>query len=103
MSVSSPCLLAKIAVVVGGTSGIGRAISLGLADAGAAVIASGRNKDKVDAVAAELESKHSRTLRVTCDIASRPSLKICFSRCCSALAQLTSSLTAPQKFAARRH
>ncbi len=75
MSAPSPSLQGKIAVVVGGTSGIGRAISLGLADAGAAVIASGRNKDRVDAVAAELESKHSLTLRVTCDIASRASLE----------------------------
>ena len=75
MSAPSPSLQGKIAVVVGGTSGIGRAISLGLADAGAAVIASGRNKDKVDAVAIELESKNSRTLRTTCDIASRASLE----------------------------
>ena len=75
MSTPSPSLQGKIAVVVGGTSGIGRAISLGLGDAGAAVIASGRNKNKVDAVATELESKNSRTLRVTCDIASRSSLE----------------------------
>src|ERR1700688_4702916 len=75
MSAPSPSLQGKIAVVVGGTSGIGRAISLGLADAGAAVIASGRNKDKVDAVAIELESRKSRTLRATCDIASRASLE----------------------------
>jgi NAD(P)-dependent dehydrogenase (short-subunit alcohol dehydrogenase family) len=75
MTSASINLQDKIAVVLGGTSGIGRAISLGLADAGAAVIASGRSKDKIDAVAAELESKHSRTLRVTCDIASRASLE----------------------------
>ena len=75
MTPASINLQGKIAVILGGTSGIGRAISLGLADAGAAVIASGRNKDKVAAVAAELESKHSRTLRVTCDIASRASLE----------------------------
>jgi NAD(P)-dependent dehydrogenase (short-subunit alcohol dehydrogenase family) len=52
MNSASLSLQSKIAVVIGGTSGIGRAISLGLADAGAAVIASGRNKDKVDSVAA---------------------------------------------------
>jgi NAD(P)-dependent dehydrogenase (short-subunit alcohol dehydrogenase family) len=67
-------LQGKIAVVVGGTSGIGRAITLGFADAGAAVIASGRSKEKVDSVAAELEAKNSSTLRVTCDISSRASL-----------------------------
>jgi len=75
MTPASIHLEGKIAVVIGGTSGIGRAISLGLADAGAAVIASGRNKDKVDAVAAELDAKNSSTMRVTCDIASRASLE----------------------------
>jgi NAD(P)-dependent dehydrogenase (short-subunit alcohol dehydrogenase family) len=75
MNLASLSLTGKIAVVVGGTSGIGRAISLGLADAGAAVIASGRNKDKVDSVAAQLEAKNSSTMRLTCDIASRASLE----------------------------
>lgn len=40
-------LAGKVAVVVGGTSGIGRALSLGLSDAGADVLATSRNKDKV--------------------------------------------------------
>src|ERR1700676_3470430 len=75
MSAPSLSLQGKIAVVVGGTAGIGRAISLGLADAGAAVIASGRHKDKVDSVAAELEAKNCRTMRVTCDIPSHASLE----------------------------
>jgi NAD(P)-dependent dehydrogenase (short-subunit alcohol dehydrogenase family) len=75
MNPASLSLIGKIAVVIGGTSGIGRAISLSLADAGAAVIASGRNKDKVDSVAAELEAKNASTMRVACDIASRASLE----------------------------
>ena len=75
MTPASINLQGKIAVVLGGTSVIGRAISLGLADAGAAVIASGRNKDKVDAVAIELESRNFHTLRATCDIACRGSLE----------------------------
>jgi NAD(P)-dependent dehydrogenase (short-subunit alcohol dehydrogenase family) len=75
MNPAALSLQSKIAVVIGGTSGIGRAISLGLADAGAAVIASGKNKDKVDSVAAELEAKNCSTMRVTCDIASRASLE----------------------------
>jgi NAD(P)-dependent dehydrogenase (short-subunit alcohol dehydrogenase family) len=75
MNAASLSLQGKIAVVVGGTAGIGRAISLGLAEAGAAVIASARNKDKVDIVAAELEAKNCSTMRATCDIASRASLE----------------------------
>jgi NAD(P)-dependent dehydrogenase (short-subunit alcohol dehydrogenase family) len=75
MKTASINLQGKIAVVVGGTSGIGRAITLGFADAGAAVIASGRSKEKVDSVAIELEAKHFSTLRATCDISSRASLE----------------------------
>ena len=45
----------RIAVVTGGTSGIGRAISLGLAEAGADVIATGRRPQQVDETAAEIE------------------------------------------------
>jgi NAD(P)-dependent dehydrogenase (short-subunit alcohol dehydrogenase family) len=75
MNAPSLSLQGKIAVVIGGTAGIGRAISLGFADAGAAVIASARNKDKVDSVATELEAKNCSTMRMTCDIASRASLE----------------------------
>src|ERR1700738_2752741 len=75
MNAASLRLQGKIAVIVGGTAGIGRAISLGFAAAGAAVIASGRNKDKVDSVAAELTARNCSTIRVTCDVGSRASLE----------------------------
>ena len=52
-------LQGKIAVVVGGTQGIGRAIALGLAEAGANVIASSRSAEAVSEMAAELESRGS--------------------------------------------
>ena len=41
----------RTAVVVGGTTGIGRALALGLADAGANVVATGRRQALVDEVA----------------------------------------------------
>jgi NAD(P)-dependent dehydrogenase (short-subunit alcohol dehydrogenase family) len=65
----------KIAVVLGGTSGIGRGIALAFADAGADVVASARRKENVDAVANELEQKGRATLRVVSDVADRPSLE----------------------------
>jgi NAD(P)-dependent dehydrogenase (short-subunit alcohol dehydrogenase family) len=65
----------KIAVVLGGTSGIGRGITLAFADAGADVIATARRKENVDAVANELEQKGRATLRVTSDVADRASLE----------------------------
>ena len=58
----------KTAVVIGGTSGIGRALSLGLADAGADVIASARRQENVDETASEIERRGSRTLRLCSDL-----------------------------------
>jgi NAD(P)-dependent dehydrogenase (short-subunit alcohol dehydrogenase family) len=65
----------RTAVVVGGTSGIGRALALGLAEAGANVVATGRRADLVDAVAGEIEAAGRRSLRVPCDVADASSLE----------------------------
>jgi NAD(P)-dependent dehydrogenase (short-subunit alcohol dehydrogenase family) len=65
----------KVAVVIGGTSGIGRALSLGLAEAGADIVASGRRQQNVEEVASEIESAGRRTLRQSCDIGDRESLQ----------------------------
>jgi len=68
-------LKSKTAVVIGGTSGIGRALSLGLADAGADVVASSRRQEAVDDTAAEIERRGVRTLRQCSDVAKRASLQ----------------------------
>jgi NAD(P)-dependent dehydrogenase (short-subunit alcohol dehydrogenase family) len=65
----------KIAVVLGGTSGIGQAIARGFARAGATTIASSRDRERVDAQAAELESLGSKTLRIPSDVQDRASLQ----------------------------
>lgn len=65
----------KTAVVIGGTSGIGRALSLGLADAGADVVASARRQQQVDDTAAEIERRGRRTLRICSDLGNRASLE----------------------------
>jgi NAD(P)-dependent dehydrogenase (short-subunit alcohol dehydrogenase family) len=65
----------KIAVVTGGTSGIGRALSLGLADAGADVIASARRQQQVEETATEIESSGRKTLRLSSDVCDRASLE----------------------------
>jgi NAD(P)-dependent dehydrogenase (short-subunit alcohol dehydrogenase family) len=68
----------RVAVVVGGTTGIGRALALGFAEAGATVVASSRKVDQVEAVSTELEARGSRTLRQTSDVADKASLeKLC--------------------------
>jgi NAD(P)-dependent dehydrogenase (short-subunit alcohol dehydrogenase family) len=65
----------KVAVVTGGTSGIGRALSLGLADAGADVIATARRQQQVDDTASEIESRGRQTLRLASDVGDRESLE----------------------------
>ncbi|WP_035355709.1 SDR family NAD(P)-dependent oxidoreductase [Edaphobacter aggregans] len=62
------------AVVIGGTSGIGRALALGLARAGADVAASSRSREMVDAIADEIESLGVASLRVASDVCDRDSL-----------------------------
>ena len=67
-------LSGRTAVVVGGTTGIGHALSLGLADAGADVVASSRRLEEVQKTAAEIEAKGRRTLHLTSDVKDRASL-----------------------------
>ena len=74
MSYQPLSLDGKIAVVTGGTSGIGRAMSLGLAEAGADVIATARRQQQVDETASAIEALGRRTLRQASDVCDRSSL-----------------------------
>jgi NAD(P)-dependent dehydrogenase (short-subunit alcohol dehydrogenase family) len=67
-------LRGKVAVVVGATSGLGRAIAIGLAEAGADVVPTGRRKPELEEVCARIEAAGSATLRQTTDVARRASL-----------------------------
>ena len=64
----------KVAVITGGTSGIGRALSIGLAQAGVDVIATARRKQQVEETAAAIEALGRKTLRVESDVTDRASL-----------------------------
>jgi NAD(P)-dependent dehydrogenase (short-subunit alcohol dehydrogenase family) len=68
-------LTGRTAVVVGGTTGIGRALSLGLAQAGADVVASARRPEEVNATAGEIERLGRQTLRCTSDVTNRATLQ----------------------------
>jgi NAD(P)-dependent dehydrogenase (short-subunit alcohol dehydrogenase family) len=65
----------KVAVVIGGSSGIGRTLARGLAEAGADVVPSARRLELVNPLAGEIESMGRRSLRVSCDVADRGSLE----------------------------
>ena len=68
-------LSGRVAVVVGGTSGIGREMALGFADAGADVVSVGRRAPLVDAVADAIEARGRRTLRLPADTTDAASLE----------------------------
>lgn len=68
-------LSGRTALVIGGTSGIGRAITLGLADAGADVVASSRRRAEGKSVAEEIRSRGRRTIEATSDVLDRGSLE----------------------------
>jgi len=67
-------LSGRVAVVVGGTSGIGQTIGRGLAEAGADVIPTGRRTDMVDAAAKEIEALDRKSMRIGSDVLDRGSL-----------------------------
>jgi len=71
---SSLDLHGRVAIVVGGTAGLGRAIALGLAEAGAHVVATGRRLELVISVSAEIERMGRRTVRFASDVRSRSSM-----------------------------
>jgi NAD(P)-dependent dehydrogenase (short-subunit alcohol dehydrogenase family) len=68
-------LTGRVAVVMGGTSGLGHAIALGLARAGADVVATSRRQEQVEQAAGEIEATGRRTLRATCDVADRAQIQ----------------------------
>ena len=71
----------KVAVVVGGSSGIGRTMALGLAQGGADVVSSARRVELVNSLADEIEALGKKTLRITCDVADRASLEKLLAAC----------------------
>jgi NAD(P)-dependent dehydrogenase (short-subunit alcohol dehydrogenase family) len=64
----------KTAVVIGGTSGIGLALSRALAQAGANVVPTGRREEHVRAATSAIEALGSRSLATTCDVTDGASL-----------------------------
>jgi NAD(P)-dependent dehydrogenase (short-subunit alcohol dehydrogenase family) len=68
-------LTGRVAVVTGGTTGIGHAIAVGLAEAGADVVASSRRAEQVEKAAKEIEALGRSSLRVTSDVTDRSSLE----------------------------
>jgi NAD(P)-dependent dehydrogenase (short-subunit alcohol dehydrogenase family) len=75
----------KTAVVIGGTSGIGLALTKGLAQAGANVVPTGRREPEARAAAAAVQGLGRKSLAVTCDVTENVSLERLLSEVCAAL------------------
>jgi len=67
-------LTGRVAVVIGGTSGLGRAIALGLAEAGADVVATGRREELAAEVSHSIEHLGRRSLALAADAHDRGSV-----------------------------
>jgi NAD(P)-dependent dehydrogenase (short-subunit alcohol dehydrogenase family) len=67
-------LTGRVAVVIGGTSGLGRAIAVGLARSGAHVAPTGRRRELLEEVCAEVEARGRETLRQPVDVLRRESI-----------------------------
>jgi NAD(P)-dependent dehydrogenase (short-subunit alcohol dehydrogenase family) len=78
----------KTAVVIGGTSGIGLALTRGLAQAGANVVPTGRRTDLVQAAAAEVAALGRRSLAQTCDVTDIASIAGLLNSVCSEFASV---------------
>jgi len=74
----------KTAVVIGGTSGIGLALSRCLAQAGANVVPTGRRAEQVRAAASAIESMGRQSLATTCDVTDDSSVEQLLHKVCDA-------------------
>jgi NAD(P)-dependent dehydrogenase (short-subunit alcohol dehydrogenase family) len=73
----------KTAVVIGGTSGIGLAITRALAQAGANVIPSGRRPPLVSTAVSEVKALGRRSITQTCDVTDNTSIEHLLESACA--------------------
>lgn len=76
-------LASKTAVVIGGTSGIGLALTKGLAEAGANAVPSGRRMDHIESAVEAIRERGRRSLAVACDVTDRASVQALHDAVCA--------------------
>jgi len=78
----------RTAVVIGGCTGLGKVLSLGLAKAGADVVPTSRREAEVNATADEVAALGQRTLRRCTDVTDRASIEALLAECVSAFGKV---------------
>jgi len=78
----------RVALVTGGSQGIGRACALVLAEAGADVAVAARNVEKLNAVVQELQSTGRRALALALDVTEPVQVKAAFAECVKTFGKL---------------
>src|SRR5471032_3616099 len=79
---------AKIALVTGAGTGVGRAVAIALAKAGYSLVLAGRRKEMLDKVAAEINAAGSQALAVPTDVSKRESILTLFATVKSSFGRL---------------
>src|SRR6266851_3360606 len=79
---------AKVAVVTGGGSGIGRAVALALANEGYAVVVAGRRKDALESITDEAARAGLRMMAIPTDVRDQPSVQSLFAKTNAAFGRL---------------
>jgi 3-oxoacyl-[acyl-carrier protein] reductase len=70
----------KVALITGGTAGLGRGIALAFAREGARVAISGRNEERLQKVVQEIEALGAEALGIRADVSSSQEVKNMFAR-----------------------
>lgn len=82
-------LSGQIALVTGGSQGIGRAVALALAELGADVAVAARTLEKCEAAAEEVKAKGRRALALRCDLANADEIKAAVDKTAAELGAIT--------------
>jgi NAD(P)-dependent dehydrogenase (short-subunit alcohol dehydrogenase family) len=80
--------VAKVALVTGAGTGVGRAVALALAKAGYSLVLAGRRKEMLDKVSGEINTVGSQALAVPTDVSQRDSILALFAKVKSTFGRL---------------
>lgn len=73
-------LAGQVALITGGGRGIGRAIAIAYAEAGARVCVTARTSSEIDQVVSEIKQAGGQAFAVTCDVSDRSSVEAMIER-----------------------